>query len=116
MLEQLGSQADINNDIGQDDWICEACSSSLVYPNKIRKKCHQYAEAREGALDHTIKILVDDGACLASSIIDMYKGLIHKKYPSHDVANSEFLSYKNILKMNIEAKGYNSYCPSKKNW
>ena len=97
------------------DWICGGCFNSAVFPNNIGHKTHKFASARDTASDYTLKILEEDGACLAKCIMDKYKDLITSEHDVHDIiADTEYTNYKKILKMIIEAKGYMCYCPSKK--
>ena len=54
----------------------EGCFNSVVYPKNSCHKTHEFASARERALDYTLKILEEDGACLAKCVMDEYKELI----------------------------------------
>ena len=113
LLEELGSLKE-DSDVLPDDWICGECFNSAIYPNNNGCKTHRFASARDEASDYTLKILREDGACLAKCVMDKYKELITAKYDVHDIADSEYTNYKKILKMVVEANGYMCYCPSKK--
>ena len=62
-------------------------------------------------LKNILKVLEEDGACLA---MNKYKELINIEYDGHEIADSEYKNYKNLLKIIIEAKRDMCYCPSKK--
>ena len=94
---------------------CEDCFNSVLYPQNSVHKPHKYVIARGGALTYALNILEEDGACLAKCVMDKYKELLITNYEMQDIANSEYINYKKILKINIDAKGFMCYCPSKKN-
>ena len=72
------------------DWVCEGCFNSAVYPTSSGNKTHKFASAREGALEYTLKVLEEDGACLAKCIMDKYRELITTKYDVQDVTDSKY--------------------------
>ena len=111
LLDELGEAA---VDVASHDWVCDKCFNVVVYPKISRNTTHKFATAREGALDYTLKILAEDGACLAKSIMDKYIELLNAEYDLSDIPDTECLNYKTLLKINIEAKGYMCYWQSKK--
>ena len=56
-------------------------------------------------------VLEEEGVCLAKSVVDKYKELILTEHDNHDIPYTEYLNYKRLVKINIEAKGYMCYCP-----
>ena len=46
--------------------------------------------------------------------MDKYKELMNMNYDMLDIPNSEYINFKKMLKISVEAKGYMCYCPSKK--
>ena len=51
LLDLLGPLREC--DVTSRDWICEGCFNSVVYPKNSCHKTHEFASAREGALDYT---------------------------------------------------------------
>ena len=45
----------------------------VVYPDKGSHKIHKFANAREGVLKYVLKVLEEDGACLAKCAMNKYK-------------------------------------------
>ena len=112
LLDALGPLKE-DSEVAPSDWICEGCFKSTIYPSSGHKT-HKFASARDGALDYTLKVLEEEGVCLAKCVMDKYKELITTKYEVHDIADSEYANYQKILKIIIETKGHMCYCPSKK--
>ena len=115
LLDNIGSLKE-GSEVLSDDWICEGCFNSAVYPKNTGTGCkiHKFASARDEASHYTLKILGEDGACLAKSVMDKYKMLITSKYDVHEIPDTEYTNYKKILKLVVEANGFTCYCPSKK--
>ena len=68
LLDELGPLKE-DSEVLPRDWVCEGCFNSAVYPSS-GNKTHKFASAREGALEYTLKVLEEDGACLAKCIMD----------------------------------------------
>ena len=88
LLDELGEAA---VDVASHDWVCDKYFNVVVYPRTSRKTTHKFASAREGTLDYTLKILAEDGACLAKSIMDKYIELLNAEYDLPDIPDSECL-------------------------
>ena len=54
--------------------------------------------------DYTLKILEEDGVCLAKCVIDKYKELITTEHGMHDVADTEYTNYKKYWKWLLRLK------------
>ena len=93
LLDVLGSLRE-DSEILPNDWICGGCFNSAIYLNNIGHTTHKLASARDGASDYTLKILEEDGACLAKRVMDKYKALITSIHDVHDIADIEITNYK----------------------
>ena len=52
------------------DWICGGCFNSAIYPNNTGHITHKFASVRDRVLGYTLKILEEDGVCLAECVMD----------------------------------------------
>lgn len=95
-----------------DDWVCGACFSGLVWPKSSGKKYHKFSQARTETLEYCLEVLEKDGTCLIKNIMSTYKQMVESKYQC-SIENSEYESFKRILKMNLSTKGYSFFSPYK---
>ena len=64
LLKELGPCTSEYSEVGVRDWVCESCFNAVVYPRSSTRRQSKYALARSEILEHALRALHTDGACM----------------------------------------------------